>query len=81
MCCNVLKLVDRQKLKMKRLKDIEIHLECFEARYERERKIEAIRQKDRLWRIVIRLNVGIIAILCAVYAIYVHFELGNRLEA
>jgi hypothetical protein len=58
---------------MKRLKDIENHLERFEARYERERKIEAIRQKNRLWRIVIRLNVGIIAILCAVYAVYMQF--------
>jgi hypothetical protein len=58
---------------MKWLKDIENHLERFEARYERLAKIEAIRQKNRLWQIVIRLNVGIISILCAVYAVYMQF--------
>ncbi len=57
----------------KRIKDIENHLECFEARCEREAKIEAIRERYELYRLVIKLNVGIISILCAVYAVYMQF--------
>ena len=56
--------------KEKRIKEIENNLELFEARCERNAKIEAIRQRNRIWRIVIRLNVGIISILCTVYAVY-----------
>ncbi len=67
------KLADRRKLKMKRLKDIENHLERFDAGCERDTLIEAIREKKRLYQIVIKLNVGIISILCAVYAVYMQF--------
>lgn len=55
------------------IRDIENHLERADARFERDAKIEAIEQKNRLWRLVIKLNVGIISILCAVYAIYLQF--------
>ncbi len=64
---------DRRKLKMKRLKDIENHLERYEAQRERDAAIEAIRARRDLYRIVIKLNVGIISILLAVYAIYMQF--------
>jgi hypothetical protein len=58
---------------MKRLKDIENHLERYEARQKREAAIEAIEARCELYRIVIKLNVGIISILCAAYAIYQQF--------
>jgi hypothetical protein len=58
---------------MKRLKDIENHLERYEAQRERDAAIEAIRARRDLYRIVIKLNVGIISILLAVYAIYMQF--------
>ncbi len=57
----------------KRIKDIENPLERFDAQFERMRKIEAIREKNRLRQTVIKLNVGIISILCALYAVYVQF--------
>ncbi len=56
------------------IRDIENHLERADARIERFEKIEAIRERRRLYRIVIKLNVGIIAILCAVYAIICSFD-------
>jgi len=55
------------------IKDIENHLERFDARFERNAKIEAIRERNRLYQIVIKLNVGVIAILCAIYAVYMQF--------
>jgi hypothetical protein len=58
---------------LKRLKDIENHLERADPRFGRLVRIEAIEEKKRLWQIVIKLNVGIVAILCAVYAIYMQF--------
>jgi len=58
---------------MKSLKDIENHLERYEARCKRDAEIEAIRRRNDLYRIVIKLNVGIISILCAVYAVYMQF--------
>ena len=57
----------------KRIKDIEDHLERYEARCKRDTEIEAIEARHQLYRIVIRLNVAIISILCAVYAIYMQF--------
>lgn len=56
-----------------RLRGIENHLERSDARIERARKMEAARARDRLIRLVIKLNVGIVSILCAVYAVYVQF--------
>ena len=53
--------------------DIENHIERFDAMLARDARIEAIRAKHDLYRIVIKLNVGIISILCAVYAVYVQF--------
>lgn len=58
---------------MTAIKDIENHLERFDARLARDAKIEAIREKNKLYQLVFKLNVGIIAILCAVYAIYMQF--------
>ncbi len=58
---------------MKGLKDIENHLERSDARFERNAKIEAIRERNRICKLVVKLNVGIAAILCAVYAIYIQF--------
>ncbi len=58
---------------MKRFKDIVNHLERSDAGFERDAEIEAIREKRRLYQIVIKLNVGIISILCAVYAVYMQF--------
>ncbi len=55
------------------IRDIENYLERSDARFERLMKIEAIRERRRLYQIVIKLNIGIIAILCAVYAIYMQF--------
>jgi hypothetical protein len=56
-----------------RIKDIEDHLERGDARFEQFMKIEAIGQRRNLYRKVIKLNVSIIAILCAVYAVYLQF--------
>ncbi len=58
---------------MKRLKDIENHLERSDAGFEWGANIEAIQERRKLYRIVIKLNVGIISILCAVYAVYMQF--------
>jgi hypothetical protein len=57
----------------KRIKDIENHLERCDARFERLMKIEAIEERHSLYWKVIKLNVGIIAILCAIYAVYLQF--------
>lgn len=66
-------MADRQKLKMKRLKDIENHLERSDARFKLNAEIEATQERNRLCQLVIKLNVGIISILCAVYAVYMQF--------
>ena len=58
---------------MKRIKDLEDHLERCDASFERFMKIEAIEERRRLYSIVIKLNVGIVAILCAIYAVYLQF--------
>ncbi len=71
-CASAVKRGERWKMR-KSIKDIENHLERYDARFEGNAKIEAIRQKNRLWLIVIKLNVGIISILCAVYAVYMQF--------
>ncbi len=55
------------------IKDIENHLERADARFERLMKIEAIQERRRLYQIVIKLNAGIIAVLCAISAIYNQF--------
>lgn len=59
--------------KVKRLNEIENYMEYSAAKFERNAKSEVIRERRRLYLIVIKLNVGIIAILCAVYAIYMQF--------
>lgn len=58
---------------MKSLKDIDNYLEWAVARREQDAKLEAIRERRRLYLIVIKLNVGIISILCAASAIYMQF--------
>ncbi len=56
-----------------RLIDIENHLERSDARSVRTARIEAVRERNRLIRMVIKTNVAIISILCAVYAVYMQF--------
>ncbi len=55
------------------IRDIENHLARFDATFEQNAKIEAIRERNELCQTVIKINVGIISILCAVYAIYMQF--------
>ncbi len=59
--------------KEKRIKDIENHLERADARIERFEQIEAVRERNKLINLVIKLTVGIIAVLCAVSAVYNQF--------
>ena len=54
-------------------KDFENHLERGDARIARIARDEAARERNRLIGIVIKTNVAIISILCAVYAIYMQF--------
>ena len=57
------------------IRDIPTRLERADARIERFERIEAVRERNRLiWR-VIKMNVGIIALLCALYAIAAQFEI------
>ncbi len=58
---------------MKRLKDIENHLERADARIERFERIEAIEEHQKLKALVIKMTVGVIALLCAVSVIYNQF--------
>lgn len=58
---------------MKSIKDIENHLERCEAMCEQNARSEAVRERNRLCLIVVKINVGIISILCAVYAVYMQF--------
>ncbi len=57
----------------KRIKEIESHLEHADARIIRYEQIEAIRERNNLINLVIRLTAGIIALLCAISAIYNQF--------
>ena len=52
---------------------IENHLERSDARIERSEKLEATRECRKLIALNIRLVVGVIAVLCAVSAIYNQF--------
>ncbi len=52
---------------------IENHAQHIAARIERDAKIEAMWERRKLYLIVIKLNVGIISILCAVYAVFMQF--------
>ena len=56
-----------------RLIVIENHLERSDARSVRAAQIKAIQERNRLVRILIKTNVGIVSILCAVYAVYIQF--------
>ncbi len=56
-----------------RIKDIENHLERADARIKRFEQIEAVRERNNLINLVIKLTVGIIAVLCAVSAVYNQF--------
>ena len=53
-----------------RIKDIENHLERADARYERFIKIEQIRERKRRRGVIVKIGVGIISILCALYAVF-----------
>lgn len=56
-----------------RIRDIENHLERADARIERFERIEALRYRQELITMVIRMTVGVIAILCAFSAVYNQF--------
>ncbi len=56
-----------------RIQDIENHLERADARIKRTAQIEAVCERNNLIKLVIRLTVGIIAVLCAVSAVYNQF--------
>ncbi len=56
-----------------RIQDIENHLERADARIKRTAQIEAVRERNKLINLVIKLTVGIIAVLCAVSAVYNQF--------
>ena len=58
---------------MKRIEDIENYLERADARIEQFEQLEAVRERNKLIRLVIRMTVGIIAVLCAVSAVYNQF--------
>jgi len=55
------------------IRDIKDHLERSDARIERSEKLEAVREYRRLIALNIRLAVGVIAVMCAVSAIYNQF--------
>jgi hypothetical protein len=55
---------------VKIIKDIENHLDCWDASYDRFIKIEAIEEKSRKHERIFKTGVGIISIICALYAIY-----------
>jgi hypothetical protein len=57
----------------RRLKDIENHLERADARIKRFEQIEAIRERNKLINLVIRLTVGMFAVMCAASAVYNQF--------
>ena len=50
--------------------DIENQVERFEEMIKQSARIEAIKERRRLYQIIIKLNVGIISILCALSAIF-----------
>ena len=56
-----------------RLQDIENHLERADARISQFENLEALRYRQELIKINIRLAVAVIALLCAVSAIYNQF--------
>jgi hypothetical protein len=59
--------------KVKILREIEDHLERADARYDRFVKIEALKEKDKRRERILNTGIGIAAILCALYAIYLQF--------
>jgi hypothetical protein len=56
-----------------RIQDIENHLERADARIKRFEQIEGVRVRNKLINLVIRLTIGMFAVLCAVSAIYNQF--------
>lgn len=56
-----------------RIQDIENHLERADARIKQFEQIEAARTRNELINLVIRLTIGMFAVLCAVSAIYNQF--------
>jgi len=58
---------------VKRIEDIENHLERADARIVRFEQIEAVRELRQLIMKVIYLTAGVIAALCAVSAVYNQF--------
>ncbi len=63
-------LASDYKKMTRRLKDIENHLERSDARFERFKQIESERELRQLIATVIKLTVGVIAVLCAISAVY-----------
>ncbi len=66
-------------MSIKRIKDIEDHLERFEARYDRMIKIEAIRLREKKKKRLIRIGGAVISLGCVGYVLYVFSSLyrGN----
>jgi hypothetical protein len=58
---------------VKRIKDIENHLERADAMYDRFIKIEAVEEKRKARERILKIGVGIASILCALYAVYLQF--------
>ena len=57
----------------RRIRDIENHLERADARIERFERIEAVETHQQLKALVIKMTVGVIAVMCAVSVIYNQF--------
>ena len=55
------------------IKDTENHLERADAIYDRFIRIEVLEEKSRKRERIFKTGVGIAAILCALYAIYLQF--------
>ena len=55
------------------IREIEKPLERCDVRIKRTELIEVLRERNQLIYLVIKANVAIISILCAVYAVYMQF--------
>ncbi len=55
---------------MKRIRDIENHLERADAELERFSKIEAVREKKEKQKRIIKICLSLLIILCSLYAIF-----------
>jgi hypothetical protein len=57
-------------MSVKRIKDIEDHLERFEARYDRMIRLEALRVRKAEKKRLIRLSVAAVSLGCPGYALF-----------